>query len=50
MTHMEKFTVQNGLNYKNCAQQLGFRCGCKPNNETRVERNRLQIGQPMELS
>ena len=26
---------------KNYCQQLGFRCGWKPNNESCVERNRL---------
>ena len=46
---VQKKTLKNLLNLdlkyqknnKNCLQQLGFRCGWKPNNETRVERNRL---------
>jgi len=31
-------------------QQLGFRCVRSANNETRVERNRLYVHQPMHLS
>ena len=41
----------------NCLQQLGFRCGCKPNNENRVElflksgqANDYKSGNTIELS
>ncbi|MBF2709947.1 hypothetical protein IR213_15340 [Flavobacterium soyangense] len=36
---IKEVSVENYLT-KNYTQQLGVRCGCKPNNEPRVERNR----------
>ena len=40
----------NFLKNKNVCQQLGFRCVRSTNNETRVERNRLQILQYYEVT